>query len=245
MKDLLISVHMPKTAGTSFSRVLQDCYGEALHLDYQDQPLNRRPLVRKLAASSHCMKNRWSSTLPDTVRCVHGHFLPLKYRGLKDRSCSYVVWLREPIARLASHYRYWQQSYDPATAGPLHRRVVEQAWSFEAFCFSHAMRNTYNQFLWGFAPSSFDFIGLTEFFDEDIAAFLSRYAPALRDSQVGVDANEPPRANVTEVGSETSSDQIDSWLRDPDFHKRIEEFHALDVRLYREQLERRKQRTAA
>ena len=106
--------------------------------------------------------------------CIHGHFLPVKYWPLaQERDCQFVTWLREPIARLISHYHYWQRSYDTESActSALHRRVVEEEWSLEKFCLSPELRNMYTEFLWLFPFQRFDFIGITEFFDDDLRYF--------------------------------------------------------------------------
>ena len=52
-------------------------------------------------------------TLPDEVACIHGHFLPVKYRiALARRPAHYVTWLRDPVERIASHYAFWRRDYD-------------------------------------------------------------------------------------------------------------------------------------
>lgn len=238
MKPLLISLHLPKTAGTSFSAVLTRHFGDRLYRDYEDRPLNQPSLARKLHAAKQSLANRKTPQLPENADCVHGHFLPLKYRWMPThRPTQFVVWLREPVTRLASHFRYWQQSYAVESAGPLHRRVVEENWSFERFCFSSELRNTYCQFLWGFPIQRFQFVGLTECFEQDIQRFADRF-----DLQSSADM---PRENIG-GGDDSSADEsreaIAEQLADAGFRDRIERFHAKDVALYASQLAARRRR---
>lgn len=41
MKNIIISVHIPKAGGTSFKRVLEQEYGNKVLFDYRDKPLNK------------------------------------------------------------------------------------------------------------------------------------------------------------------------------------------------------------
>jgi hypothetical protein len=163
---------MPKTAGLSFRASLEEHFGDRFRHDYQDYPLARPAAERRELA------RRWGKAAQPAdfvgVDCVHGHFLPLKYLELAQTlPCRFVTWLREPVARLVSHYHYWQQAYDPASelTSPLHRRVIEEGWSLERFCLAPELRNVYSEFLWGFPTERLCFIGITEFFAEDLRYF--------------------------------------------------------------------------
>jgi hypothetical protein len=122
---LLISLHRPKTVGTSFSESLMDCFGDRLLRDYDDAPLNTRPLTRKAAALLGAV--RTAVTPPVRVERIHCHFLPIKYRRLTlRRPARFVTWMRGPVERVASHYHFWNRQHNPRTARPLHRQVVEE-----------------------------------------------------------------------------------------------------------------------
>jgi hypothetical protein len=224
---MLISVHLPKTAGTSFLAALEQRFGDNLYLDYDDRPLHHGALRRRLrctkAALSHAL-----SGFPREPACIHGHFLPLKYRYLRSNSdLTFVTWFRDPVQRIISHYSYWRREYDAATAGALHRKVVEEDWSLERFALSPQLRDVYRVFLWGFPLQRFDFIGITEFFEEDLQDFASRFldttaAPDTRNAgPAGVG-----RAHAIEAELETT----------------IRRYHARDVALYERALEMRRQR---
>ncbi|HKK23527.1 MAG TPA: hypothetical protein VJ947_07560 [Pseudohaliea sp.] len=231
---MLISLHLPKTAGTSFLALLETVYGDALLRDYRDRPINRTVATRRLRAVNGCLRHVLPPPRVRTARCIHGHFLPLKYALLPTRDGRrFVVWLRDPVERLASHYHYWHRSYNPLDAGRLHRRVVEERWSLERFCLGPELRDIYSAFLWGFPLSRFDFVGITEHYDEDVAEFSARFL-----------AGASPALEPRNVNAAQQPGGRDPYIEDPGFRAEVEAWHALDVALYREALAMRAARRA-
>ncbi|HWB61036.1 MAG TPA: sulfotransferase domain-containing protein [Chthoniobacteraceae bacterium] len=219
---MIISVHLPKTAGTSFQATLEAHFGETLLKDYADLPINTPPEERNRAALENSVKNAMRDFAG--IECIHGHFLPLKYVTVSARlDARFVAWMREPVDRVVSHYHFWRNFHDPSSAGRLHNQVVAEDWSLERFCLGPEVRNIYSQFLWGFPLSNFDFIGITEYYAEDLDWFARRY---LGGPAVAASLNRAkPGAKVAE---------IDGALR-----RKIEEHHAEDVGLYQSGLARR------
>tara|TARA_R110002110_G_scaffold415765_2_gene655194 strand:- start:46662 stop:47336 length:675 start_codon:yes stop_codon:yes gene_type:complete len=223
---------MPKTAGTSFRATLEENFGAGFRHDYQDYPLAHAPPERQAQALQFA--RALTPEEFDNVNCVHGHFLPVKYLAVsRQLECRFVTWLREPLARLVSHYHYWQRAYKPdgSTVSSLHRRVVEEAWSLEQFCLAPELRNIYHQFMWGFPLERMDFIGITEYYAEDLRYFSTRLVGStLRDHTLN-----------------TRKAEADSWEEQPlsaQLMDQIRAYHASDVQLYAAALERRKERTA-
>lgn len=219
---MIVSLHLPKTAGTSFGTSLEKHFGAAFMRDYDDRPINTPPYARNLSALQAAIANAERDF--DNIRCIHGHFLPLKYLLLATRrDIRFITWLRHPVERLLSHYYYWRRNYNPANAAALHRKVVEENWSIERFCLGPELRNIYGQFLWGFPIENFDFIGLTEYYTQDFAYFTQRYL------------NFEVNAEKVNVGDkQTSEYSIDSAFRNE-----IEAFHDRDMQLYRQVLTQR------
>lgn len=224
---MLVSIHMPKTAGLSFRAALEEHFGSRFRHDYQDYPLAQPAELRRQQARA------WSEAARrddfSEVDCVHGHFLPLKYLGLAEtQPCTFVTWLREPVARLMSHYHYWQRSYNPESGltSPLHRRVVEEKWSLEQFCLASELRNVYSEFLWGFPAERLDFIGITEFFEEDLRYFSQQ---VLRNKLKPHTLNRRVRRGGADIVCSLTARS----------RARIEAYHAADVELYRRALGRR------
>ena len=221
----LISLHLPKTGGTSFKASLMSHFGDRYRDDYNDggisEPAQERFNAAVLAGVVIAKRGL------DDIDCVHGHFLPAKYLLLgKRRDLTFITWMREPVARLLSHYAYWQESYDEMTAAPHHRQVIEEGWTLERFCLSEQFRNIYTQYLWGFPLERFAFIGISEHYREDMLVFSERFLSARL---------QPQHANRTKHTIPCSG-------LDDDFLDEVREFHADDVRLYRRALQWRQER---
>lgn len=218
---------MPKTAGSSFQATLEAHYGEALTLRYQDRPLHRSPFDRNFDASWHCMRNsgKFETNSPG---CIHGHFLPLRYRRLRTLPpAKFVTWLRDPVQRLLSHYHYWLRSYQAEQSGPLHKKMIEEQWTLEQFASCRELRNIYSTFLWGFPLARFDFIGITEHYETELDCF----------GQLILGATATPAERNRNPDQEDQEYAVDPALR-----QIIETVHARDMRLYQRALEMRERR---
>ena len=220
---MIISIHLPKTAGTSFIKTLESlCKGKVMK-DYSDRPLNRSSAERKWMANMDRFKSRMKSF--QHVECIHGHFMPYKYLSVK-RQKVFITWLRDPVERLASHYYFWVNHYDPKQAFRLQRRVVEENWSFEQFALSKELQNVYSKFLWKFPIKNFDFIGITEYYTEDLAYFTRKYF------------NQEPQ-----VFEENRNPQNpERYITDNSLRKDIEKFHNKDMELYNQIIWQRKEK---
>lgn len=231
---MLISVHIPKTAGQTFRRALLGHFGLSLLLDYE-HPFFKSAGAKNLFASLEDRVNAFRSF--KGVECIHGHFLALKYARLADRtSGKYIMWMRDPVERLGSHYNHCKRKGIKGKSGMddhLHTRIVKEGWTLERFCLEPYLKNYYSQFLWNFPIERFDFIGVTEHYEEDVHYLFSR---VLGEDKVFV-PDHKVNANKDRTGS-------GSYVEDPDLRKRIEAFHDQDMRLYRMVLEKRRQRMA-
>jgi len=221
---------MPKTAGLSLRSSLEEHFGEGFRPDYGDYPLAKPPEQRRTLARQWAESARGADYAG--VGCIHGHFLALKYLSLAQTvPCTFVTWLREPVARLVSHYHYWQRAYDPAagTTSVLHRRVIEERWTLERFCLAPELRNVYSEFLWGFPLERLGFIGITEFFAEDLRYFSHEI---LGNKMSARTLNRRVDADSAAVAA-----AMDGLRR-----AEIEAYHAADMALYRHALALRRLR---
>ncbi len=218
-KYTLISVHLPKTAGVSFGRLLADFFKDSYLTDYQDFSMHKKKIIRKIQIINFIIRNLFK--IKRGV-CIHGHFFPIKYSLLNyDKNIKYAVWLRNPVERLASHYYYWKRTYNKEKSLPLHKKVIEENWTLEDFCFCKELRNIYTQYLWGFKLEKFNFIGITEFYNEDIK-FFSKYF-----------LNDDGKVYHENINNEVNNKK---YILNPDLITKIEKFHQKDVILYRKAL---------
>lgn len=219
---MIISVHLPKTAGTSFLASLEGHFGTALIKDYADLPINTPTAERNRMALENGIQN---ATRDFTgVECIHGHFLPVKYLpAATNRDMKFITWLRNPVDRVLSHYHFWKNFHDPASAGALHARMVAENWSLERFCLGPEVRNLYCQFLWAFPPWNFAFVGITEFYEEDLNYFGQYHLGA----------------QLKAHAANTSPGQGNAYGVDENFRKKIEAYHSLDMDLYKMAVQKR------
>lgn len=214
---MLISVHLPKTAGTSFCAALEETYGDRLVRDYEDKPIRTPVEERNKAALRNSRLNQEKDY--SNVKCIHGHFLPVKYSLCKGTR--FVTWVRHPLARLKSHYTYWKRNYHPERASLLHRRMINENWSLDRFCMAAELKNLYSQYLWNFPLEKFDFIGITEHYESELLYFSKIILKA--ELKAHRKNTNPSQINPITFESKASIE-------------RIQLFHEKDILLYKRAL---------
>jgi hypothetical protein len=179
---LIISVHIPKTAGTSLITEIKRGALGRYRLDDEDRPtlLDLGWRMRRLAARAAA---RWHARrLLQDYDVIHGHFLANKYAFLYPRA-GFITFLRDPVPRLLSHYYYFRDvaSRNPVTVAknPVIRMVADGELGLVEFARSEAMRHMYERFLDGLDPERFTLVGITERYAESIALLNGLLGTAL------------------------------------------------------------------
>ena len=205
----LISVHVPKCAGSSFKQTLLHAYGaDAIRWDYGDRPAD--PSAPMNLDPDGFFARHWSSGYPQLAgkRVVHGHFHVGKYRAAPDRPLR-IVFLRHPVERTISNYRFWLQF--PRHGHALHDYVLDNQLTLVEFAKLPSMRHFYERvFFAGIERSVFDFVGTVEALESDmrrLAGILNLELPAFREN-VGpqADAAAPPDPARDELADVLSDD---------------------------------------
>jgi Sulfotransferase family len=147
----VVSVHIPKTAGTTFANCLKKIYDQSIYFDYG------------LDYSSP--QFFYPFDIPPNFKLIHGHFPVFKYEKYFT-SAKRVTWLRDPIKMLISLYNHWRVVSFKNDASSLQKKVREGEVEFTNFieypqCQDLLCIYTNNNL------SLFDFVGITEFFQED------------------------------------------------------------------------------
>lgn len=162
----LISVHIPKTAGTSFFSTLQNVYGEDAVQRVDIRPGDEKSLAKRAAAREN------PKVLSDSIKVLHGHFTyhdVKEFYGLEG-DIPVITWIRDPAERLISDYYYLSKvlrsmiPQDHKNAKLINR--MEK--SLIEFARSDKNRNRITTFLSGVALKDFDFVGIKEKLEEDI-----------------------------------------------------------------------------
>jgi hypothetical protein len=110
--EIIISVHLPKTAGISFNKSLEQYYTGSIFHDYTDLPMNSTKFERNNSSIRASIKNLRKDY--QGTKCIHGHFLPIKYLLLANKiNLKFITWMRHPAERIISHYFFWKKPYNP------------------------------------------------------------------------------------------------------------------------------------
>jgi hypothetical protein len=100
-KKPLISIHIPKCAGTSFTAVLREWFGNSLLLHYFNERWNIPP-------RRYALKRIFSNEFKEGL-CIHGHFNRRRGVGVEDyypEVRQFITVMRDPFDLHLSNYFY-------------------------------------------------------------------------------------------------------------------------------------------
>ncbi|MEO0421917.1 MAG: sulfotransferase family 2 domain-containing protein [Pseudomonadota bacterium] len=197
---MLLSVHIPKTAGTSFRQALQAQLGEdRVALTYLGRVMCGNDYVCGFQGRSlEHLADEDAAALVDYcetngVACIHGHYTLFALRELfPDARC--ITFLRDPLKRLISAYNHMFVTM-PDRAEQL---------SFEDFVRMERTQNVYESHGVLEYIADFDFIGITEQYGRSLELLQNVYP------ELGVLRLE--EANVSQTKRFTRQDVSDDFL---------------------------------
>ena len=150
MSNIIISIHIPKTGGTSFRTILSNVYSKKLWSNYERQ------------WSKHDVHQ---VQIPSNVRCIHGHFEYDSFDEIFSEN-SKITWTRDPADRTVSLYNYIIDKPDPNNKLTL--EVIEKQLSLEQFIDLPWVRNQGMNYLKGSSPYDFKFVGFVETYQQSL-----------------------------------------------------------------------------
>ncbi|MBR9919607.1 MAG: sulfotransferase family protein [Bacteroidetes bacterium] len=216
-KFQLISVHIPKTAGTSFRGILKEVYGEEAVIRLDIGLVNEKIRINEELYD----KKKVSSK----VRVAHGHFSPAllhKYFDISE-STPFITWLRDPIERVISNYFYLQKRLREELEEEKRGLNIlsKMQRSLMEYAAQEINQNRMSKFLAGMELEDFAFVGIQDHFSED----LQRIAKLLDWEET-----QELKHNITGRKKEGVSDEE---------RAQIARYNQADVELYQKALERR------
>ena len=209
-------MHIPKAAGTSFSIALKEYFGDSLIEDYGTRPFRVRYDVARKKAEKFNQKLKLNQYL--NVKCIHGHFLALKYANFKNYDATFITWLRDPVERLISNYYHIIRGQKDVK-GTFSNLVHTEKWDLETYCSHPLNRNPCEKIFHDFGIDNFEFVGIVENYLSDLKFFSENYL------------HKPLNIYFKNQKPENQQFYIDSNLR-----SKIERFHSIDVEIYRQAL---------
>ncbi len=169
----IVSVHVPKCAGTSFLRVLESIYGPRLWPNYG------RVFVREQAQPG---------CVPADAMVIHGHFMVDAFDDLLPQR-RLITWVRHPVERVVSNYYHFLRS--PDMRDDCCRVMHEKRLGLIQFAELEWMRNEATRYLGGKPLDEFTAVGIAERFEDS----LEMMAHALNWTEIP----PAPRDNVNPV----------------------------------------------
>jgi hypothetical protein len=175
MTPLYVSVHIPKTAGTTLGSALRCTFGDRLQRAYEDDP---GPIVGDPA-------------------CIHGHDVFTLFADVAEHhpNTKWIVFLRDPLSTAVSLYFHLKK--DKGSAKFVDRGLVHWLTHVEEYRWPDPPCYGHNQFqLQWFEQNAkhigeYDFVGVTEQFDASVLLLwrtfgweLPRYRPENVDGSI-------------------------------------------------------------
>jgi len=155
--------------------------------------------------------------IPEKASFIHGHFLASKYEK-RFPGARFIVWFRDPVERLLSHYYFWlrEPDMDNATC----RRMILEKMSLLGFAALKEMRNVHSRFLSGKDLDTFDFIGITEEYTRSLQLFKKIFFPCV-DIDFSIRNENPNRKGTSYEVDENTRHTIARYNQvDLDLYKR-------------------------
>jgi len=213
----VIFLHIPKTAGTTFYDCLKQIYGKNSIIEIHGD----------LSKNKDFLKNNINQKINQNINCIKGH-MSFGLHNFLDESATYITFVRNPIARTISIYKYLQNSKNH-----IQHKIVKNI-SLKDFVLTNTLHNNgQTRFLAGkwdeqlnnieqlnLAKQNIDkyfsVVGITEKFDESLLLLKKE----LQWQKMPLYIKE----NTTKNISNTTTDM--------DTLKIIKEHNEIDMKLY-------------
>lgn len=154
---MLLSIHVPKCAGTSFRLVIDKIYGKEVWYNY---------------GVIFSRESALPGLIPPGTRIIHGHFLADAFDDLLPMR-RYMTWVRHPVERVVSNYYHFLRS--PDMRDNCCRLLHEQKLSILQFADLDWMQNEACRYLAKKPIEDFEFVGVSEQFAASIQVFCAKF----------------------------------------------------------------------
>jgi len=228
-----VFIHIPKAAGSSVRSLIETNY-----------PVNRQvSIYRTGGAVLHDILSSLADNQLETGDIVYGH-IPVVVHNYTDRHCDYFTFLREPIDRVTSFFKFVKYDFPDH---PNHMAFKSGAVTFKMFCNrNHIEANKMTQMLSGFDRVNFCNADMLESAKKTLKnlkflGFFDEFSESVHDcgKQLGwnMDGFE-----VRNISSKLNKDfYTDEGVNDVDIQA-LKKVNRFDVELYEFALDLREKR---
>jgi len=211
---MMVSVHIPKTGGTSFEKILRHLFKDGFYPDYDEFLLPEA----KYRIEAQLQEN------PSKIKCIHGHFGARKYINY---DADFVSWVRDPLERAASAYYYLRtepSSYPPEFEPTWVRDA--KAMSLEDYLLTtNHDTNRLDLSLNGLPIDEYAFLGVTEYFSQSISIFMRKFFGGKQVSIPRERVNFRRTAEKYEISASARREFERKNERDVEIYKKALELH--------------------
>jgi hypothetical protein len=159
----LISVHIPKSAGTSFRNTLREVYGAdqvvRLDINLEDEAIRVNEQL-------------WDKKkLSRDIQVAHGHFSPLLFeKYFRSSPAPFITWLRDPVERVISNFYYLEKRLKEELdeEGKGLNILSKMQRTLSEYVADPINQNRIAKFLQGRSLDDFAFVGIQEYYAEDL-----------------------------------------------------------------------------
>jgi hypothetical protein len=216
---MIISVHVPKTAGISFLKDLTEAFGPRLWDDYGDWPESFTPESRAHDERRRAEMLARAEELRERCDIIHGHFTARKYAGVFANT-ALVTFVRDPYQHAISTYEHAVRAQGGQHPG---HRVFKEA-NMSLLDLVEAYPNHQSLYFGGIPIDDFAMVGMTERYEQSVALFEAMFGTTM--PRVHARRNANPKKGLEQY-------EISTELRDA-----VERHRTEDIALYRRAGER-------
>lgn len=168
----LVSIHIPKTAGTSFRLILEQVYNKK-----KVARLDIFPIDKQIKLNNKIYN---SDILPSNYKIIHGHIsLSQVHKRLGiDKNVPVITWLRHPVDRVFSSYYYLENRLieelnENEKGSSITGLRLQLQRTFKEYITAPTSQNVMSRFIDIKNLPNLFFIGLQEHFSNDLE-YLSK-----------------------------------------------------------------------
>ncbi|VDC33189.1 Sulfotransferase family protein [Pseudogemmobacter humi] len=225
--SFFVSVHIPKTAGTTLGTILNRCCKYRLLMDYPGYDGNEYFTADPLIA-----KNR--DFIAGYYKGIHGHFNVCRHQSVFPEA-KFVAMLRHPVDRLISQYMH--ELNDP-TDSMWHKYLTSGERTIVDMAEHRVLRRAMAQHLEGRPIEDYDLLMLSE----NMGMSLMLLQHTIGNLHIGTHFGEPPQIPRENMGNKrqrsvviddkTKSAIYDRLTEDIELYKKASELFTKKARKY-------------